>query len=65
MREKTKLKPCPFCGYDYADFDHAPDGFVYVRCHKSGCMVRTDGSLNEEDAARIWNRRDYKGESIG
>ena len=65
QNEKIKLKPCPFCGYDYATFEHGKEGFVYVQCHKSGCMTRTDGCLNEEEAARLWNRRDYKGGSIG
>ena len=53
-----KLLPCPFCGYDYADIEQDKEGFVYVRCHKSGCMARTDGCLNEEEAARLWNRRE-------
>lgn len=52
------LLPCPFCGYDYADIEQDKEGFVYVRCHKSGCMARTDGCLNEEEAARLWNRRE-------
>ena len=53
-----KLLPCPFCGYDYADIERDEEGFVYIRCHKSGCMARTDGCLNEEEAARLWNRRE-------
>lgn len=52
------LLPCPFCGYGYADIEQDKEGFVYVRCHKSGCMARTDGCLNEEEAARLWNRRE-------
>lgn len=54
---EIKLLPCPFCGYDYAQIEHDKEGFVYVQCHKSGCMARTDGCLNENEASRLWNTR--------
>lgn len=51
------LLKCPFCGYGYASVDRNSDGFVRVQCHKSGCMARTDGCLNEQEAIRLWNTR--------
>ena len=54
---EIKLLPCPFCGYDYAQIEHDKEGWVYVQCHKSGCMARTDGCLNEDEASRLWNTR--------
>ena len=55
---KGKLKHCPFCGYSYAKVGHDKEGWSFVQCHKVGCMARTDGCLNDNEAIKLWNRRE-------
>ena len=55
-QNKNKLKPCPFCGRR-AELRYTKEGFAYILCANDGCYVRTDGCLNEKEAARLWNRR--------
>ncbi len=52
----TSLKKCPFCGRR-AELRYDKDGFSYILCANDGCYARTDGCLNEYEAARCWNRR--------
>jgi hypothetical protein len=51
-----KLKACPFCGRK-PEIRHNADGFSYVLCANDGCYARTDGCLNDNEAAKAWNRR--------
>ena len=51
-----ELKPCPFCGRK-PEIRHNADGFSYVLCANDGCYARTDGCLNDNEAAKAWNRR--------
>lgn len=51
-----ELKPCPFCGRK-PEIRHNADGFSYVLCANDGCYARTDGCLNDNEAAKAWNCR--------
>ena len=55
-RMSEELKACPFCGRK-PEIRHNADGFSYVLCANDGCYARTDGCLNDNEAAKAWNRR--------
>ncbi len=53
---------CPNCGAKMdgerrqAEISYK-DGFVHIVCDNDGCYASTDGCANEQEAARLWNRR--------
>ena len=59
--ERIELKPCPFCGRQAVI--RYEDGYVHIVCANDGCYARTDGCLNEQEAARCWNRRVENGKA--
>ena len=52
-----KLKPCPFCGYDFPKMvkEGVCDFYLYVRCPV--CNSRASYGRDEKEAANEWNRR--------
>lgn len=65
MKNKTELKPCPFCGGEGTvcvtpwDFEkHRPkDNYKYlIVCGE--CLAHTDDYDTRELAEKAWNRRD-------
>lgn len=60
----ARLKPCPFCGQDCAEFVSNGIGDFYIACGSGledslGCGARTDdrNCESKEHAAERWNRR--------
>lgn len=51
-----ELKPCPFCGCQPRMTKDPNDGEYRVKCWFCGATSRY--VTKEEDAAKIWNRRD-------
>lgn len=61
----SELKPCPFCGgaakiHSCAELENETARIVYHgKCgvHCTECHVATLPCIDEEQAARFWNRR--------
>ena len=53
----SELKPCPFCGSTRLSFNHCglEKGVVFVMCDM--CCTFGPHGVNDEDAAKKWNRR--------
>ena len=53
-RQKTMLKPCPFCGGEAKIMDLGYSHWVYCE----NCDAKVHGGTNDEkDSVEIWNRR--------
>ena len=59
-----QLKPCPFCGGNFAEYDLYVDEYVIekqytVVCNaqKGGCGASCGYSYTKRDAKKKWNRR--------
>lgn len=64
MTEKTKLKPCPFCGGEAELFE----GYSLSHVYCINCDAQTDGLKNAKRAVELWNSRpieDDLNEQIG
>lgn len=58
-----KLKPCPFCGYEYVDIDGNGSGdFWWGVCGNCGTEGPVRKSLKE--ATEAWNRRTEEGRNV-
>lgn len=59
MKNKTELKPCPFCGGKPDIYEH--EDFVFIRCQVCECGTPSISASIKycatECAADLWNRR--------
>jgi hypothetical protein len=57
-----KLKPCPFCGFQFPEIN-SPNGFdKEIVCHlgNGGCGARVGWYISIVELRRAWNKREKR-----